>query len=111
MVLENLSCISFSLRADVLPGHTTASKARLHIWSRLRRSTNRTSLGWHSTPIAGRFWHRRVSLGIWCPEGRNLRFAAFEPDQLKAFDLAEIAGWFKQSSDRIYCHKRAGRGL
>ena len=25
-----------------------------------------------------------------------------EPDQLQAFDLAEIAGWFKQSSDRIY---------
>lgn len=41
-------------------------------------------------------------LGIWCPEGRNLRLACFDPDQLKAFDLAEIAGWFKQSSDRIY---------
>ena len=42
------------------------------------------------------------SLGIWCPEGRNIRFACFDPDQLKGFDLAEIAGWFKQSSDRIY---------
>jgi hypothetical protein len=41
-------------------------------------------------------------LGVWCPEGRNLRFACFDPDQLRAFDLAEIAGWFKQSSDRIY---------
>jgi hypothetical protein len=41
-------------------------------------------------------------LGIWCPEGRNIRVAGFDPDQLKAFDLAEIAGWFKQSSDRIY---------
>jgi hypothetical protein len=41
-------------------------------------------------------------LGIWCPEGRNIRFACFDPDQLKGFDLAEIAGWFKQSSDRIY---------
>jgi hypothetical protein len=41
-------------------------------------------------------------LGVWCPEGRNLRFACFDPDQLKAFDLAEVAGWFKQSSDRIY---------
>jgi hypothetical protein len=41
-------------------------------------------------------------LGIWCPEGRNIRFAAFDLDQLQAFDLAEIAGWFKQSSDRIY---------
>jgi len=41
-------------------------------------------------------------VGIWCPEGRNIRLAGFAPDQLKAFDLAEIAGWFKQSSDRIY---------
>src|SRR5271169_4770929 len=41
-------------------------------------------------------------LGIWCPEGRNIRLACFDPDQLQAFDLSEIAGWFKQSSDRIY---------
>ena len=44
------------------------------------------------------------NLGIWCPEGRHLRFACFDPDTLKAFDLAEIAGWFKQSGDRIYSH-------
>jgi hypothetical protein len=42
------------------------------------------------------------SLGIWCPEGRNIRLTCFDPDQLKAFDLAEVAGWFKQSSERIY---------
>jgi len=42
------------------------------------------------------------SLGIWCPEGRNIRFTCFDPDQLKAFDLAEVAGWFKQSAERIY---------
>jgi hypothetical protein len=41
-------------------------------------------------------------LGIWCPEGRNIRLTCFDPDQLKGFDLAEIAGWFKQSSDRMY---------
>jgi hypothetical protein len=41
-------------------------------------------------------------LGVWCPEGRNIRLAAFDPDHLQAFNLAEIAGWFKQSSDRIY---------
>jgi hypothetical protein len=41
-------------------------------------------------------------IGIWCPEGRNIRVATFDPDQLKAFDLAEVAGWFKQSSERIY---------
>jgi len=41
-------------------------------------------------------------LGIWCPEGRSLRFTCFDPDQLKAFDFAEIVGWFKPSSERIY---------
>jgi hypothetical protein len=41
-------------------------------------------------------------LGVWCPESQNIRFACFDPDQLKAFDFAEIAGWFKQSSERIY---------
>jgi len=41
-------------------------------------------------------------VGVWCPEGRNLRFTCFDPENLKAFDLAEIAGWFKQSADRIY---------
>jgi len=41
-------------------------------------------------------------LGIWCPEGRNIRLLCFDPDQLKAFTMAEVAGWFKQSSERIY---------
>jgi hypothetical protein len=41
-------------------------------------------------------------LGIWCPEGRSIRLTCFDPDQLKPFDLAEVAGWFKQSSDRMY---------
>ena len=41
-------------------------------------------------------------LGIWCPEGRSIRLLCFDPGQLKPFDLAEIAGWFKQSSERIY---------
>lgn len=40
--------------------------------------------------------------GVWCPEGRNLRFVAFDPDSLKAFDFIEIAGWFKNSTERIY---------
>jgi hypothetical protein len=48
------------------------------------------------------FLVRPHSLGIWCPEGRNIRVVCFDPDQLKAFDLAEVAGWFKQSSERIY---------
>ena len=41
-------------------------------------------------------------LGVWCPEGRNIRLVCFDPDQLKAFEVAEVAGWFKQSSERIY---------
>ena len=41
-------------------------------------------------------------LGIWCPEGRSIRLACFDPDRLKGFDVAEVAGWFKQSSERIY---------
>lgn len=40
--------------------------------------------------------------GVWCPERRNLRFVAFDPDSLKPFDFVEIAGWFKNSSERIY---------
>ena len=42
------------------------------------------------------------NFGVWCPEGRNLRFVAFDPDSLKAFEFIEIAGWFKNSSERIY---------
>jgi len=41
-------------------------------------------------------------VGVWCPEGRSIRFTCFDTDKLAAFDLAEIAGWFKQSSERIY---------
>ncbi len=48
------------------------------------------------------FLTRSELLGVWCPEGRNLRLVCFDPDQLKAFDVAEVAGWFKQSSERIY---------
>ncbi len=41
-------------------------------------------------------------LGIWCPDGRNLRFALFDLDALKTFGYEEIAGWFKPSPERIY---------
>jgi hypothetical protein len=41
-------------------------------------------------------------IGIWCPEGRSIRITCFAPDQLKTFELAEIVGWFKPSSERIY---------
>lgn len=41
-------------------------------------------------------------LGVWCPEGRNVRFVAFDPDSLKSFEFVEIVGWFKNSGERIY---------
>jgi len=41
-------------------------------------------------------------LGVWCPEGRTLRFVSFEPDRMQAFDFDEIAGWFSLSEERIY---------
>jgi hypothetical protein len=45
-----------------------------------------------------------ANLGIWCPEGRSVRLACFNPDALAAFDLVELVGWFKQSNDRIFAH-------
>jgi len=62
------------------------------------KQTIRLALNTYCRP----FLISRDFLGIWCPEGRNLRLLCFDPDQLKAFDMAEVAGWFKQSSDRIY---------
>ena len=41
-------------------------------------------------------------LGIWCPEPGGLRVMCFDPDQLAAFPIEEIVGWFKQSNDRVY---------
>ncbi len=41
-------------------------------------------------------------LGIWCPEPGYLRLMCFDPDQLAAFPLSDVAGWFKRSQDRIY---------
>jgi hypothetical protein len=42
-------------------------------------------------------------LGIWCPEGRGMiRLVAFDPQQLKPFQMEEIVGWFKNSGDRMY---------
>ena len=33
-----------------------------------------------------------------------MRLACFDPERLLAFDLTELVGWFKQSSDRIFAH-------
>jgi hypothetical protein len=41
-------------------------------------------------------------LGIWCPEPGYLRLMCFDPDQLAPFPLRDVAGWFKQSQDRVY---------
>jgi hypothetical protein len=48
-------------------------------------------------------------LGIWCPEAPSvfpgtpyIRLLCFDPEQLQPFPLETVAGWFKQSTDRIY---------
>lgn len=41
-------------------------------------------------------------LGLWCPEPRQLRLLCFDPDQLAAFPIEEIVGWFKQSNEKVY---------
>jgi len=63
-------------------------------------STIRLALNTYCRP----FYVPPSYLGIWCPEGRDLRLACFDCDALKAFDLSELAGWFKQSGERIYSH-------
>lgn len=40
--------------------------------------------------------------GVWCPQGKYIRMALFDADELKSFDFESIAGWFKQSTERIY---------
>lgn len=41
-------------------------------------------------------------VGVWCPDGRNLRLVLFELDTLEPFSYEEIAGWFKPSTERIF---------
>jgi hypothetical protein len=48
-------------------------------------------------------------LGIWCPESPAvqlgnpyIRVLCFDPEQLEPFHLEDVAGWFKQSNERIY---------
>ncbi|HEY3929475.1 MAG TPA: hypothetical protein VGL89_13960 [Candidatus Koribacter sp.] len=40
--------------------------------------------------------------GLWCPQGKYIRMAMFDADKLKPFDFESVAGWFKQSTERIY---------
>ena len=42
------------------------------------------------------------TFGIWCPQGRYIRMALFDAEQLKPFEFESVAGWFKQSTERIY---------
>src|SRR5579864_5283674 len=81
-------------------GRITGPTGLSRTWSRwvLNRNQTRLALNTYCRP----FLVPPHFLGVWCPEGRNIRLTCFDPDQLKAFDLAEVAGWFKQSSDRIY---------
>jgi hypothetical protein len=56
------------------------------------------ALNTYSTP----FLAPERRLGVWCPEPGYLRVMCFEPDRLAAFPLRDVAGWFKQSQDRVY---------
>ena len=87
---------------SALCGLITETRARLRISSLSVWSKNPIRHVSRSTRIAGPFPVPPHFVGIWCPEGRNIRLTCFDPDQLKAFDLAEVAGWFKPSADRIY---------
>jgi hypothetical protein len=41
-------------------------------------------------------------IGVWCPQGRMLRFVCFEPDWMQTFGLEEVATWFAASRERMY---------
>jgi len=41
-------------------------------------------------------------LGIWYPEGRQLRLCCFEADRMQPFTASEIAGWFTTSTEPMY---------
>jgi hypothetical protein len=48
-------------------------------------------------------------LGVWCPEAPSvftgkpyIRVLCFDPENLEKFPLEDVAGWFKQSNERIY---------
>lgn len=40
--------------------------------------------------------------GVWCPQGKYIRMAVFDAEQLKPFEFEAVAGWFKQSTERIF---------
>lgn len=40
--------------------------------------------------------------GLWCPQGKYIRMVIFDADDLKSFEFESVAGWFKQSTERIY---------
>ncbi len=48
-------------------------------------------------------------LGVWCPEAAAavagqpyIRLLCFDPETLESFPLEDVAGWFKQSNERVY---------
>jgi len=61
-------------------------------------STARLALNTFCTP----FVINEDRLGIWCPDPGKLRILCFELDRLAGFSFAEIVGWFKQSSEKVY---------
>jgi hypothetical protein len=101
LVLENVPIPSLSCRQHFIWTHHGETGPIAHLVTLgLEQESNlaRLALNTYCRP----FLVPPHFVGIWCPEGRSIRVTCFDPDQLKAFDLAEVAGWFKQSSERIY---------
>ena len=97
MVLENFSCVPLGVLDSVSSGRIMGIKGPI---------AHLVTLGLEQEPDKARlalntycrpFLLPPHFIGIWCPEGRNIRLTCFDPDQLKSFDLAEVAGWFKPS--------------
>ncbi len=48
-------------------------------------------------------------IGVWCPEGRTLRFACFEPDRMQTFGLEEIADGSRPPANEFMPSRRRER--
>jgi hypothetical protein len=79
-------------------GHDDALRFAVSLHSNHEPDRPRLALNTNCRP----FLIQENRLGVWCPEGRRLRFACFEPERMQSFPLDEIAGWFAASSERLY---------
>ena len=69
-----------------------------HAQPQHRAGRARLALNTYTRP----FLHAGSRFGVWCPQGSYIRMAIFDAEQLKPFEFEAVAGWFKQSTERIY---------